>query len=157
MDWGQRDGDRLRLYYGGSAWHHGTEPYTPAWHIGLATIRVHGWTYYTPAQEETRGELTTIPIVAPLGVRRRLAVNIACTSSGNSSLKVEIVDALSGRAVPGYAEADCTAISADGIAVPVSWKAGSTLPSGSPIRLRFILAGKGSRLFSFAFKSAASR
>jgi hypothetical protein len=147
----QRDGDRWRVYYAGSGWHHGTEPYTPAFHIGLATIRVNGWTYYTPTPDQYQGTLTTIPIEAPAEQKRRLTVNIQSAVSNPSAIRVEVLDAATDQAVSGFAEADCLAPKADGIAVPIAWKGGATIPSGKPLRLRFVLTGKDVRLYSFRF------
>jgi hypothetical protein len=153
MGWPQRDGDVLREYYGGSAWHHGTEPYRPAWHIGLATIRVNGWTYYTPKPDEYRGTVTTIPIDAPDGVRRGLTVNVEGAAGTPDAFAVEVLEAATGRPIPGFAAADGVPLPADGLAVPVSWKGSQTLPTGQAIRLRFHLRGKGVRLYSFGFGS----
>ncbi len=152
MDWPQRQGDELILYYGGGAWHHGTEPYFPSWHIGLATIRVNGWTYYSPTPEGEKGTLTTIPIDAPAGLKRGLTVNIERPAYPSSAIKVEVLDALTERTLPGFAETDCILPDADGIAVPVTWKGGSAIPTGKPLYLRFILTGKDARLYSFGFK-----
>jgi len=154
MGWPQREGDIMRDYYGGSAWHHGVEPYRPAWHIGLATIRVNGWTYYTPKGEDYRGALTTIPMDAPDGARKRLTVNIERPAGAASSFAVEILDAATGAPLPGFTASDFLPLEADGIAVPVAWKGGSTLPTGKPIRLRFHLQGKGVRLYSFGLRTA---
>ena len=152
MGWPQRDGDVMRDYYGGSAWHHGVEPYRPAWHIGLATIRVNGWTYYTPKAEDYRGVLTTIPIGAPDGVRKQLTVNIE--RPGAASLSVEVLDAATGAPLPGFTASDFQPLKADGLAVPATWKGGNALPNGKPIRLRFHLHGKGARLYSFGLRAA---
>ena len=142
MEWPQREGDELRLYYGGSPWHHGTEPFVPPWQIGLATIRVNGWTYYTPRSGEDRGILTTIPIDAPEGLKKGLTVNVEGAVSAPSALKVEILDSATEKPLPGFTEADCRAVSTDGIAVPIAWSGGTTIPAGKPIRLRFFLNGQ---------------
>lgn len=154
LAWPAREGDVCRLYYGGSPWHHGTEPYTPATHIGLATIRVHGWTYFTPAEHQ-RGELITIPIEARAGVRKRLAVNVEDAASPQA-IVIEVLDAATGRAIPGFAAADWIPPGIDGVAVPARWRGGSALPCGRPIRLRFLLTGQGVRLYSFGFRACDS-
>ena len=152
MGWPERDGDVLRDYYGGSAWHHGTEPYRPAWHIGLATIRVNGWTYYTPKADTDRGLVVTIPIAAPEGTRKTLAVNVENLNKGNRLL-VEVLDTANGQPLPGFAAADCIPPASEGLAARVRWKTDSHLPPGKPIRLRFHLFGRGVRLYSFGFRS----
>jgi hypothetical protein len=154
MGWPRREGDTMRDYYGGSAWHHGVEPYRPAWHIGLATIRVNGWTYYTPKGEDYRGVLTTIAMDAPDGARKHLTVNIERPAGAASSFAVEVLDATTGAPLPGFTASDFLPLEADGIAVPVAWKGGNTLPTGKPIRLRFHLQGKGVRLYSFGLRTA---
>jgi hypothetical protein len=152
MGWPQRQGDNLVVYYGGGAWHHGTEPYFPAWHIGLATIRVNGWTCYTPTPEEEKGTLTTIPIDAPAGSKKLLTVNIERPVCASATFKVEVLDAATRQTLPGFTEADCIIPETNGIAVPVTWKGGPAIPTGKPIRLRFVLSGTGVRLYSFGFK-----
>ncbi|NUQ66014.1 MAG: hypothetical protein HUU20_26435 [Pirellulales bacterium] len=152
LGWPERDGDILRDYYGGGAWHHGVEPYRPSWHIGLATIRVNGWTYYTPAPGADRGSLTTIPIVAPEGVQKSLAVNVENLSGKAGALAVEVLDAATGQPLSGFTAADCIPPASDGLAARVAWKGGKHVPAGKPVRLRFDLVGPGVRLYSFAFQ-----
>lgn len=147
FDWPVSDGQIARLYYGGSAYHHGTEPYTPPTHIGLATMRPHGWTYYSPAGDGP-AELLTIPIDAPASVRKRLTVNL-----WGKRLRVEVLDAATGRPIAGFARTDCRPADGDGLAVTVAWESGTSLPAGKPIRLRFLLE-KGVRLYSFGFVDA---
>jgi hypothetical protein len=148
----QRDGDRMWLYFGGSAWHHGVEPYMPALQIGRATIRTNGWTYFTPDADAERGSLTTIPIDAAAGHKKRLTVNVEGTAADRPAIAVEVLDAATGQPLPGFAAADCIAPSTDGVAAPVAWKGGAAIPTGKPLRLRFVLTGKGVRLYSFGFK-----
>lgn len=152
MGWPMRDGDILREYYGGSAWHHGVEPYRPTWHIGLATIRVNGWTYYTPTPDEYRGTVTTIPVDAPANTNKVLAVNVEGSRGSKDAVAVEALDAATGKAMKGFAASDCLPLKTDGIAMPVAWKGGRALPTGKAIRLRFHLCGKGVRLYSFRFR-----
>ncbi|NUQ65801.1 MAG: hypothetical protein HUU20_25325 [Pirellulales bacterium] len=150
-----REGDNYRVYYRGTTTHHGTESYNdPAPEmVGLATIRVNGWTYYTPKTDEESGTVTTIPIQAPAGSRRGLTVNVAGTAGRPGAFVVEVLDAATAEPIAGYAAADCASTAGDGLAVPVNWKAGDSLPAGKDIRLRFHLRAKGVRLYSFGFRS----
>lgn len=149
-----RDGDVLKEYYGGGAWHHGVEPYCPSRQIGLATIRVNGWTYYAPRPDEFRGTVTTIPIAAPAGVKRGLVVNVEGLAGRSDALAAEVLDAATGAALPGFTAAQCSPLAADGLAAAIAWQGGTAIPSGRPVRIRFHLRGKGVRLYSFAFVPA---
>jgi hypothetical protein len=151
----RREGDVLRVYYRGTTTHHGTESYSdPSPEcIGLATIRVNGWTYYTPKSDNDQGTVTTIPIQAPAGMRRRLTVNVEGTARQSGALSAEVLDATTCQPIPGYGAAECIVPACDGLAVPISWKAGSSLPAGQDIRLRFLLRVRGLRLYSFGFQA----
>ncbi len=155
LSWPQRDGDVLRAYYGGSAWHHGVEPYRPAWHVGLATLRANGWTYFTPAPETHEATVTTIPIAAPAGAARQLAVNVE-GAAGRNAFAVEVLDAATGQPLRGFTAGDCLPVK-DGVAAPVRWKGGGALPVGKTLRVRFHLHGKNVRLYSFGFHAPAKR
>ena len=54
--------------------------------------------------------------------------------------------------LPGHALADCDAIAADGVSVPVTWRGNGDLAplAGTPLPL-LVELGAGSRLFGFAF------
>ncbi len=148
------EGDVLRVYYEGTTCHHGTDGLAyPAIEVGLATIRVNGWTYYTPKPDTNRGTVTTIPIQAPAGARRGLTVNIEGGTGHARPLVVEVLDAATGEPIEGFSAADCIHPKRDGLAVPVTWKGGDALPTGKDIRLRFHLQGKGVRLYSFGFRA----
>jgi len=149
-----REGDNLRVYYRGTTVHHGTSSYrdpSPMM-IGHATIRVNGWTYYTPKSDENAGTVTTIPIQAPAGVSKGLMVNLEGAAGQVGAFAVEAMDAATRKPIKGFGVADCIAPTADGLAAPVTWKAGPTLPVGRDIRLRFHLRAKGVRLYSFGFQ-----
>ena len=151
----RREGDLLRVYYRGTTTHHGTESYSDPSpeSIGLATIRVNGWTYYTPKSDDHQGTVTTIPIQAPAGVRKRLTVNMEGAARQAGALAAEVLDAATGQPIPGFGAAECIGPVTDGLAVPVTWKAGQTLPVGRNIRLRFHLRARGLRLYSFGFQA----
>ena len=149
-----REGDYLRVHYRATTIHHGTNEYKDpsSMMIGLATIRVNGWTYYTPKPGEPPGTVTTIPIQAPAGVRKGLTVNIEGAAGQAEAFAVEALDAATGKPIKGFGVADCISPTRDGSAVPVTWKAGPALPVGKDIRLRFHLRAKGVRLYSFGFQ-----
>jgi len=149
-----REGDHYRVYYRGTTVHHGTESYRDPLPelVGLATIRVNGWTYYTPKSDENAGTVTTIPIQAPAGVSKGLTVNIEGAAGQAGAFTVEVLDAATRKPIKGFSVADCIAPTRDGTAAPVTWKAGPALPVGQDIRLRFHLRAKGVRLYSFGFQ-----
>jgi hypothetical protein len=151
-----REGDDLRVYYRGCTAHHGTDDfaYPGGMEIGLATIRVNGWTYYTLKPDGNRGTVTTIPIQSPAGARRGLTVNIEGVAGQAGTFAVEVLDAATGTPMEGYGVADCICPTSDGLAVPVAWKAGPSLPVGKDFRLRFHLRAKGVRLYCFGFQTA---
>jgi hypothetical protein len=151
--WPERDGDILRTYYTATTCHHGTDDLAyPSIQLGLATIRVHGWTFWTPRQDEAAGQVTTIPIRGSARARRGLTVNVEGASGRAGAFAAEVLEARSGRAVRGFAASDCTPLQADGLAAPVRWRGGAALPGGRDIRLRFHLRGRGVRLYSFGFR-----
>jgi hypothetical protein len=142
-----RVGDSVRVYYGGSTWHHGTDPWRTPPAIGMAEIRPDGWTYVQPARNS--GSLTTIPIA--LDGPRKLFVNADVPEGGE--LRVELLPASANTSLSGYAESDCHRITGSAIRSRVSWSSGDTLPgSAGQVRLRFFLKGTGTRLFSFWFE-----
>ena len=69
---------------------------------------------------------------------KELAINYATTDKG--SLRVEIQDA-AGRPIPGFALADCRALTGDSIEQAVTWEKGGDVSSlaGQVVRLRFVL------------------
>ncbi|MCS6851488.1 MAG: hypothetical protein NZ700_10025 [Gemmataceae bacterium] len=148
------EGDTVRVYYRGTAGRReGTDGYDHyLTEIGVATIRADGFTYYRPREGAQLGTLTTIPIQSPKGAARTLAVNLEGTAAPDAVFAVEVVDAATGKPVPGFARADCLPVRSDGLAVPISWHGGRQLPAGHDIRLRFNLSGRGLRLYGFEFR-----
>lgn len=151
------DGDTVRVYYRGTAGRReGTDGFGHnLTEIGLATIRVNGWTYYTPRAGRDRATVTTIPIESPAAGSRGLAVNIEGAAAVPGGFAVEVLDAATGEPLEGFALDDCLAQAEDGLAVPVTWRGGEALPRGRAIRLRFHLRAPGVRLYSFGFRDAA--
>lgn len=156
-----RDGDNLMVYYRGCADGACLKPQM----IGLATIRVNGWTYYTPQSGQDRGTVTTIPIQASEGENKYLTVNIEGVSGKTGAFAVEVLDAETLKPLEGFSLADCQTPTKDGLAVPVTWpgrkprpsepvtwSGSDTLPAGREFRLRFHLNAPGVRLYSFGFQ-----
>jgi hypothetical protein len=149
------DGERVRVYYRGTAGaREGTDSFDHnLTEIGVATIRVNGWTYFTPHPSTGRGSVVTIPIRSPAGKRRGLAVNIEPAAAQSGAVAVEVLDAATWQPLKGFATADCRAMATSGLAVPVVWRGGEALPAGRDIRLRFHLTAPGTRLYSFGFRN----
>jgi hypothetical protein len=120
---------KVWLYYGGvDGLHAAREP----WHsgIGLATMRKDG--FVSLDAKDGVGVVTTKCL---LGARGPLHVNAAATGG---SLRVEVLTA-DEKVVPGFGRDDCNAIAGDSADTVVTWKQRKELPSGTPIRLRFVL------------------
>ncbi len=151
------DGDIVRVYYRGTAGRReGTDGFGHnLTEIGMATIRVNGWTYYTPQAGHDQATVTTIPIESPVGERRGLTVNLEGAAGNPGAFAVEVLDAATFEPIKGFHLAACRVQAKDGLAVPVTWRGGKVLPAGRDIRLRFHLRTPGTRLYSFGFRSDA--
>jgi hypothetical protein len=147
------DGNLVRVYYRATAAsREGFDGYEHnLTEIGAATIRAFGFTSFSPRAGEQSGSLTTIPVAAPAGSKRGLAVNFD-PGPAKGRLLVEVLDAATGQPIPGHSAADCQPVAADAIATPVTWSSGAALPAGKPLRLRFHLEGQSARLHSFGFR-----
>lgn len=146
--------DTVRVYYRATAARReGTEEFDHfLTEVGVATIRVNGFTYYAPRHSTRTGSVTTIPIESPAGAKRGLAVNFDTAAGKGGWLAVEVLDAATWEAREGFTLADCRVRSTGGLALPVAWRRGEAVPAGRPIGLRFHLAGSATRLYSFGFR-----
>jgi hypothetical protein len=92
------------------------------------------------------GEMVTRPLTF---AGRELVINYS--TSGAGSLRAEI-QGEDGRAIRGFALADCPEIYGDQIDQVVAWKGGSDVSAlqGKPVRLRFRL--KDADLYSVRFR-----
>jgi hypothetical protein len=94
------------------------------------------------------GELLTRPLRMD---GSRLELNYSTSAAGG--LRVELLDASTGKPLPGYALADATDRIGDEIEGVYRWKTGEDLSAlrGRPLRMRFVL--KDADLFAFRFRS----
>jgi len=130
--------DEIRIYYGGSDWHHGN------WRnafLCLATLRPDGFAGYEPVEGEKPARITTTPVVCA-GDALRLSADV----SEKGSVKVTLLDEQEKELAEGE-PITRTATDAE-----VRWKEGFSLEplKGHEIRLRFEL--RDSKLYSFSFR-----
>lgn len=132
------EGDRIKLFYGGSKHTHGGTK-DPDSAIGFATLRKDGFASLDAGNEAA--EVTTRRLLRAGGTLR---INGDFRRGG---LKAEVLDG-EGRVVPGYTLDESVTVAADGIDIPVTWRGRTALPDRlGEIRLRFHFTG-GS-LYSF--------
>ena len=119
--------------------------------MGLATLRLDGFTCLETTDRETPGHVTTKPI--ELRDRDvRLVLNVGDVRQGRSWVKVEVLDGEREDALSGFSRAECSDVCQDAVRVPVVWKAARLCDvRASRIRLRFWLYG-AARLHSFGFE-----
>lgn len=156
--------DTICLYYAGNGedWTGWPVPNTPPGYqwttagsnrlsrMGLATLRLDGFTCLETTDREIPGYITTAPIdISDRAVG--LVVNVGDVQQNRSWVEVEVLDAEQDVVLPGFARGDCVDVCRDGICVPVGWK--TMVLRGvdrSRIRLRFWLYG-AARLYAFGF------
>lgn len=131
--------DQIRIYYGGSDWHHGN------WRnafLCLATLRPDGFAGYEPIADNEPAWITTTAITCA-GTILRLSADV----SADGSIKATVLDGQKKKLAEGE---PITGTVTD---VEVQWKEGFSLEAleGHKIRLQFEL--KDSKLYSFSFRS----
>ena len=121
---------------------------------GLATLRLDGSVDVRAIDRLVSATVTTVPIAVREAQQRTLEVNVADPEPYRSWVAVEIIDAATGKTLPGYAETHCQRILADSVRIPVCWQEHRTLAGveAERIQLRFRLYGRA-KLYSFAFVS----
>ena len=119
---------------------------------GLATLRLDGFTYLQNQDGVTPGSMTTQPIRTKNAQRARLTVNTGNLMSYRDWIEVEVLDARTGRPIPGYTQAECDDVLIDSVRTPVTWGKRRTLAGirAANIRLRFHMYGNA-KLYSFTF------
>jgi hypothetical protein len=144
-------GDRLYLYYRGTARRHNkvAREFDPAiaadqdtrtMAIGLATLRLDGFASLDASY--AGGTLTTRPYALD---GDELSLNV---KADYGQVQVELLDE-DGTPIPGYSRDDCLPLEADGVDVRVRWRERASLRAlgGRPVRLRLRLAN--ARLYSY--------
>ncbi len=143
-------GDEHWYYYSGSATTIGffEEWISVPMFTGLATIRRDGFVSLKVEKDSRAGWFTTIPLQAT-GTSLQLEINAQRLSRGEGRILVELLE-------EGSTVARSSAVSADGVEVPVLWPYGGqnlSLPTGrESLQLRFRLEGQAQQLYSFTFK-----
>jgi hypothetical protein len=83
-------------------------------------------------------------------------LNVEHPVAGKGSLKVEVLDGMTGEALAGYSAEECNPVTEDGISLPVTWRHKDTLSGigAKSICLRFLFSGDESspRLCTFGFE-----
>ncbi len=140
MAWGDCQlfvGDELFIYYGGYARGHKVERETER-QIGL--LRMSRDRYVSRAAGDQAGTLRTPPVKLD-GDAMTLNVD-----ARGGTVRVQVLGA-DGKAIPGFALADCEPVSADLVAAPLRWKRPLSVLRGQTVRLEFTL--RSARLFGF--------
>ena len=121
--------------------------------MGLATLRLDGWTCLETADGEIPGSATTTAIEATERAAE-LQVNVSRAQPLRSAMRVEVLDAATNAVLEGFARDDCRPVEVDGIRRPVVWKDRSLadVQAGS-IKLRFCLYG-AVRLHAYGFANS---
>jgi len=139
-----RVGDRLYIYYRGSARRHG--PYegpdntdVPVC-VGLATLRADGFASLNASFDG--GEVVTTPWAIEGGA---LLLTAKCDYG---EIRVELLDEAD-QPLPGYSLEECLPVCGDGTDLDVRWKGQADLSgaAGRTVRLRLCL--KNARLYSY--------
>ncbi len=134
-------GDELYLYYGGYARGHKVEP-TKERQIGLAKMANDRFVSVESGGKSS-GTLKTIPLRVSADADAALALN---TAAANGRVRVQLRSP-DGEILPGFTFEDCTAITSDGLKLPVRWKDRKHLPKGQVIQIDFELTD--AKLFAF--------
>jgi hypothetical protein len=115
----------------------------PTAHLRRYSMRLDGFASVNAPYEG--GEFSTRPLRFS---GRRLVLNFATSAAGGIRVELQNAD---GKALPGFAAADCAEILGNRIEWPVHWKGGDDLSqlAGQPVRLRFVM--KDADLYALQF------
>ena len=108
--------------------------------LGLATLRLDGFTCMQTVDREISGSLDTMPLEIERGTR--LTVNVAEVVPRRSWVDVDVLDAETGEVISGFGREDCGPLDADGVREPARWQGAEVGACGrQQVRLRFHVHG----------------
>jgi len=150
------DGDQIRVFYTGqSGLHKPSTRAERAVYPMVGTLLLDRFVDVELDAGSSRGQLRTHPLRAKGVENKQLVLNVAGELSSTSRLRVEVVDAGTGKAIPGYELDNCDRMEKAGLRQVVSWQGSDRLAGlqERDVALRFVFeAEAGSpRLYSFAF------
>ncbi|MBN2456518.1 MAG: hypothetical protein JXB29_08315 [Sedimentisphaerales bacterium] len=142
--------DEIWLYYGGTQdLEVGGGPFIKS--MGLAKLRLDGFSSIQLKSGVTEGQIETIPLT--MGKNQvRLILNADCT---HGRIIVELVNAVTGKALPGFTYDECMPMQVDDTNFSACWSNNDNLNNiYVPFRIRICLLGdNGSpKLFSIGFQ-----
>jgi hypothetical protein len=128
---------RTAVFYWGTQVTHGDYPFIYAYPnaasgIGRATMRREGWFSFDAEGSDARTLLTS-PITLP-SEPSALALNMLTTVRGY--VKVELQDASTGAALPGFALVDSVPSMGNYLDRAQHWANATALPAGKRVRIR---------------------
>ena len=141
-----RKGPEIWMYYTGYDFTHGDYSPDKSRNKGVVTRVIQRLDGFVSADAAYGGgELTTVPVAFE---GDRLELNVDTGALG--SLRVELIGS-DGRALPGFAAADCNPIIGNSVARTVTWKRGSSVAAlaSKPVSLRFVM--RSTKLYAFQF------
>lgn len=118
------------------------------WGLGLATLRLDGWTSWRLRREASCGIVTTIPFFYSGG-------SLLLNGSGLDELQVEVRQAANDAALPGLSADACQLSADDSVQAAVRWEGDPAWPDGW-CRLCFIFSGWRAKLYAFGFHDVGS-
>jgi len=109
--------------------------------IGMATWRRDGWVSLTNGALDGLGEIGTVTTKPLKFAGKALHVNADVHPRG--TLKVEVLDAANGSAIPGFQLEQAVGVSGDQLDATIQWSGGRQFDelSGRTVKLRLTLAG----------------
>lgn len=147
------DEDEIKVYYTGYRFSN-TDLIEGERSCGLATLRLDGYTHMRLEDGHEHGSLTTIPV--DRGSATELLINASCADGGR--IEVELIEAGTDQALPGFSREECTPMTIDSLGHQVGW-GNRTLAEvrNASFRIRFHLTSGGTspELYSFEFRRAS--
>ena len=116
--------------------------------LGLATLRLDGFTCMQTVDREISGSLetTTLEIEADT----QLTANVAEVTARRSWVDVDVLDDGTGEVIAGFSREECGPLDIDGVREPVRWKGAELGSCGRrQVRLRFHIHG-AARLHAYS-------